>query len=62
MESVEFCTTAVTRRGHDSVSCGSTRLTGEAGILAERFQGEALTERTTNYDVVAKGGTIDPPQ
>jgi hypothetical protein len=34
----------------------------DAGILAERFQGEALTERTTNYDVVAKGGTIDPPQ
>ncbi|KZX20699.1 hypothetical protein [Rathayibacter tanaceti] len=34
----------------------------DAGILAERFQGESLTERTTNYEVIAKGGTIDPPQ
>lgn len=34
----------------------------DASILASRFQGEALTERTTNYDVVAKGGTIVPPQ
>ncbi|PPF68350.1 hypothetical protein C5C18_07815 [Rathayibacter tritici] len=34
----------------------------DASILAERFQGEALTERTTNYEVTAKGGTIDPPQ
>lgn len=34
----------------------------DATVLAQRFQGEALTERTTNYDVLAKGGTIDPPQ
>ncbi|WKK71415.1 hypothetical protein Q0F99_18880 [Rathayibacter oskolensis] len=34
----------------------------DATALAERFQGEALTERTTNYEVVVKGGTIDPPQ
>ncbi|AZZ48914.1 hypothetical protein C5C31_11825 [Rathayibacter rathayi] len=34
----------------------------DASILAERFQGEALTERTTNYEVTAKGGTIAPPQ
>jgi len=34
----------------------------DAAILAERFQGEALTERTTNYEVVNKGGTIDAPQ
>jgi hypothetical protein len=34
----------------------------DANILAERFQGEALTERTTNYEVLTKGGTIDAPQ
>ena len=34
----------------------------DANILAERFQGEALTERRTNYEVLAKGGTIDAPQ
>ncbi|ROS29623.1 hypothetical protein EDF22_1368 [Rathayibacter sp. PhB127] len=34
----------------------------DASILAERFQGEALTERTTNYEVLTKGGTIDAPQ
>ncbi|MBF4462185.1 MULTISPECIES: hypothetical protein [unclassified Rathayibacter] len=36
--------------------------TRDASALAQRFQGEALTERTTNYQIAAKGGTVDAPQ
>ncbi|AJM77575.1 hypothetical protein [Rathayibacter toxicus] len=34
----------------------------DTNILTERFRGEAFAERSTNYQVVAKGGTIDAPQ